>query len=65
MDWHPTAMHLDRCAPRCWMYSRWADAHRKRVTAEIIEYEKTGYEKWCRKQIMAVTGDESDEFSSE
>ncbi|CAK0849893.1 unnamed protein product, partial [Prorocentrum cordatum] len=65
MDWPPTAMHLDRCTPRCRMYSRWADAHHKRAEAEIIEYEKTGYEKQCRKQIMAVTVDESDESSFE
>eukprot|EP00959_Pyramimonas_sp_CCMP1952_P086451 1808372-Pyramimonas_sp.AAC.1 len=65
MDWPPTAIHLDRCAPMYRMYSRWADAHHKRAKSEIIEYEKTEYEKWCRNEIMAVTVDESDESSSE
>eukprot|EP00959_Pyramimonas_sp_CCMP1952_P251612 5257595-Pyramimonas_sp.AAC.1 len=65
MDWPPTAIHLDRCAPRCRMHSRWADARHKRAKAGIMEYEETEYERWCRKEIQAVSVDESGESSSE
>eukprot|EP00959_Pyramimonas_sp_CCMP1952_P306933 6423883-Pyramimonas_sp.AAC.1 len=48
------------------MYSRWADAHGKRASPEIIECEKRECEKWCRKAIQAVNLDvSSDESSSE